>query len=332
MSGAGAGATGSGANGAGGAPRDPAALAAALADRAYLADDGLATALHLALHLGRPLLLEGDAGVGKTEAAKALASVLGAELVRLQCHEGIDRSQALYAWDHARQLLHLRVTEASGDDPDEASLYAERFLLERPLLRALRGGRAVVLLIDEVDRADEEFEAFLLEVLSDFQVSIPELGTVRADEPPVVVLTSNRSRELSDALKRRCLYHWIDLPDAEREARIVALRAPDIPADVVGLVTEVVARLRALDLYKPPGPAETVDWARVLASLDGGASTGASAGAGAGAGTGTGTGANTDPGARDRRLGLLAEALGVVVKDHEDLERVRAALGPHLGG
>jgi MoxR-like ATPase len=285
-------------------PADPAALTAALAEHAYLADRGLATALHLALRLGRPLLLEGDAGVGKTEAAKALAAVRGAELVRLQCHEGIDRSQALYAWDHPRQLLHLRALEASGQRPaeHEAELYDERFLLARPLLRALQLGDRGVLLVDEVDRADDEFEAFLLELLSDAQVSIPELGTIRAQTPPVVLLTSNRTRELSDAVKRRCLYHWIDHPDLQRETAIVRLRAPEVPDALARRVAGAVARLRRLDLHKPPGVAETVDWARVLADEGQVAS-----------------------GAESERQ-QVADTLGVVVKDRDDLDVVRAAL------
>lgn len=290
------------------------ALGDALEQHAYLADRPLTMAMHLALRLGRPLLLEGDAGVGKTEAAKALAGVLGAELIRLQCYEGIDRSQALYAWDHPRQLVHLRVLESSEGPVDPDALYDERFLLERPLLRAIRTGRGAVLLVDEVDRADEEFEAFLLEVLSDFQVSIPELGTIRAVEPPVVVLTSNRTRELSDALKRRCLYHWIEMPDRERELRILNARTPEVPEATAALVIEVVGRLRALGLYKPPGPAETIDWARVVAAIAGGTDVGA--------------------GSREREhvLALLSDALGVAVKDHEDLELVHAELGPLLGG
>jgi MoxR-like ATPase len=289
-------------------------LTAALEERAYLADRPLALALSLSLALHRPLLLEGEAGVGKTEAAKALADVLGAELIRLQCYEGIDRSQALYAWDHPRQLVHLRVLESGGATVDDDALYDERFLLERPLLRAIRAGGRAVLLIDEIDRADEEFEAFLLEVLSDFQVSIPELGTIRAERPPVVVLTSNRSRELSDALKRRCLYHWIELPDREREMRILRARVPDVPDAVVALVAELVARLRGLGLYKPPGPAEAIDWARAAAAIAPAMVDGA--------------------GAREREVALavLAESLGVVVKDHEDLELVSNELGPLLGG
>jgi MoxR-like ATPase len=279
-------------------PADPAALLDALEAHAYLADRGLATALHLALRLGRPLLLEGDAGVGKTEAARTLAAVLGAELVRLQCHEGLDRSQALYAWDHPRQLLHLRALEASGDRPadHESELYDERFLLERPLLRALRRGGGAVLLVDEIDRADDEFEAFLLELLSDFQITIPELGTITAPTRPVVVLTSNRTRELSDALKRRCLYHWIDHPDVEREAAIVRARAPDVPDAVSVRVAELVAKLRSLGLYKPPGVAETIDWATALST------------------------------AADLDAQQVVDTLGVVVKDHDDLVAVRDAV------
>jgi MoxR-like ATPase len=286
-------------------PSDIAALTAALEEHRYLADRGLATAVHLALRLPRPLLLEGAPGVGKTEVAKVLAQVLDAELVRLQCHEGIDRAQALYAWDHPRQLLHLRALEASGERPadHEADLYGERFLLARPLLRALQLGSRAVLLIDEIDRADDEFEAFLLELLSDLQVSIPELGTIRADAAPVVLLTSNRTRELSDALKRRCLYHWIDHPDPEREAAIVRLRAPAVPADVADRVARLVARLRELGLYKPPGVAETIDWARVLTDLDG------------------------RPGSGPRALhDAVLDTLGVVVKDHDDLQAVRASV------
>jgi len=285
-------------------PADPVALTAAFAERDYLVDRGLATALHLTLRLGRPLLLEGDAGVGKTEAARSLAAVLGTELVRLQCHEGLDRSQALYAWDHPRQLLHLRALELSGERPaeHESELYTERFLLARPLLRALQLGDQAVLLIDEIDRADDEFEAFLLELLGDGQVTIPELGTIVAPSPPVVVLTSNRTRELSDAVKRRCLYHWIDHPSLEREAAIVRARAPEVPDELAMQVSGAVQRLRALDLHKPPGVAETIDWARSLAadgSLD-----------------------------RDRAL----DTLGVVVKDRDDLDRVRAAIDDVLDG
>jgi MoxR-like ATPase len=247
-------------------------LQADLAGFGYLADEGLATAIHLAMRLRRPLLLEGEAGAGKTEVAKTLARWTGAELLRLQCYEGIDVSQAVYEWDYARQLLHLKAAEngglaALGTAEDE--LFSERFLVRRPLLRALdnREGAPPVLLIDEIDRADDEFEAFLLEILSDFAVTVPELGTFVAEVPPVVVLTSNRSRDLHDALKRRCLYHWVDHPDIEREVAIVRLRAPEASERLARQVAAAVDALRALDLYKPPGVAETIDWARALAEL-----------------------------------------------------------------
>jgi MoxR-like ATPase len=248
-----------------------------LAAQDYLADEGLATAVLLALRLQRPLFLEGDAGVGKTEVAKALSTWTGGRLVRLQCYEGIDASQALYEWDHARQLLHLRAAEAAGRasaagvEALEDELYAERFLVRRPLLQALDGagdGSAPpVLLIDEIDRADDEFEAFLLELLSDWAVTIPELGTVRATVPPVTVLTSNRTRDVHDALKRRCLYHWVNQPDVEREVAIVRLRAPEVPATLARDVAMAVAEVRTFGLYKPPGIAETIDWARALTTL-----------------------------------------------------------------
>ncbi len=240
----------------------PEATRSALAAERYLADEGLSTAVYLALALEQPLLLEGEAGVGKTEVAKALAAAGGAPLVRLQCHEGIDLHHALYDWDYPRQLLHLR---AGGEE----QLYSERFLLRRPLLEALTSPERVVLLIDEIDRADDEFEAFLLELLSDFQVTIPELGTVRADRRPTVVLTSNRTRELHDALKRRCLYHWIDYPDREREAEIVRARLPGVPDAIAARVCEAVARLRGEELYKLPGVGETIAWAQALLALDG---------------------------------------------------------------
>jgi MoxR-like ATPase len=251
-------------------------VAAGLAGQDYLADDGLATAVFLALRLSRPLFLEGDAGVGKTEVARALAAWTGGRLVRLQCYEGIDAAQALYEWDHARQLVHLRTAEAAGRaqgvdaDALEGELYDERFLVRRPLLQALdgqAGSPAPVLLVDEVDRADDEFEAFLLEVLSDWAVTVPELGTVRAEVPPVTVLTSNRTRDVHDALKRRCLYHWVEQPDLEREVAIVRVRAPEVPAVLARQVAAGVAGIRELRLYKPPGIAETIDWARALAVL-----------------------------------------------------------------
>jgi MoxR-like ATPase len=232
---------------------------AALRSESYVPDRGLSTAIFLAVTLHRPLLLEGEVGVGKTEVAKTLARLRQAELVRLQCYEGIDVSQALYEWDYPRQLLESRA--GTGD------LYEERFLLERPLLRALRAGANAVLLIDELDRADDEFEAFLLELLSEFKVSIPELGTVAADSQPMVIITSNRTRELHDALKRRCFYHWIEYPSLEREVEIIRLRAPAVSERLARSVAAEVERLRSLDLVKPPGPAEAIDWAAALAAI-----------------------------------------------------------------
>ena len=247
-------------------------VSAALEAHDYLADEGLATAIHLAIALRRPLLLEGEAGVGKTEGAKTLARWTGGELIRLQCYEGIDLGQAAYEWDHARQLLHLRTAEATGaatrDDSErlEAELYTERFLVRRPLLRAIDPveGPPPVLLIDELDRADDEFEAFLLELLSDYSITIPELGTFHAAVPPLVVITSNRTRDLHDALKRRCLYHWVEHPDPEREVAIVRLRAPQVGEALARQVAAATASLRSLGLYKPPGVAETIDWATAL--------------------------------------------------------------------
>jgi MoxR-like ATPase len=239
----------------------PADVREALARERYLADRGLSTAVYLAATLEQPLLLEGEAGVGKTEVAKALAGATGARLIRLQCHEGIDLHHALYDWDYPRQLLHLR---AGGEE----ELYSERFLLRRPLLEALEATEPVVLLIDEIDRADDEFEAFLLELLSDFQVSIPELGTVTAERRPLVVITSNRTRELHDALKRRCLYHWIDYPGPEREAEIVRARLPGVPDEVAERVCAAIARLRSEELYKLPGVGETIAWAQALLALE----------------------------------------------------------------
>jgi MoxR-like ATPase len=279
---------------------------AALEAESYLADRGLATAVFLALRMRRPLLVEGEPGVGKTEVAKTLARALGAELIRLQCYEGIDASQALYEWDYSRQLLYARALQAGEIDVSArvAELYGPDFLLERPLLSALRAGPAALLLIDELDRADDEFEAFLLEVLSDFAVTVPELGTIAAAEPPAVVVTSNRTRELHDALKRRCLYHWIDFPDMEREVAIIRLRAPDVPEALARSVALAVERLRALGLAKPPGAAEAIDWAQALALL-GAASVDGDAG---------------------------RETLGWAVKNHEDLRRVEAALPELLHG
>ena len=252
----------------------PDAVATALEQHGYSADIGLSTAVFLALTLERPLLLEGEAGVGKTELAKVLARWTGGELIRLQCYEGIDATQAVYDWDYSRQLLHLRAAEASGEaassgtDRLENELYQERFLLKRAVLRAISPAPVrPVLLIDEIDRADDEFEAYLLEVLSDFQVTIPELGTIRADTPPIVVLTSNRTRDVHDALKRRCLYHWVEHPSFEREVAIVRRRVPEISEGLARQVAAATEAMRALHLYKPPGIAETIDWATALGRL-----------------------------------------------------------------
>ena len=280
-------------------------VTAGLAAQGYLADEGLATAVFLALRLGRPLLLEGDAGVGKTEVARALASWTGGPLVRLQCHEGLDAAQALYEWDHARQLLHLRAAEAAGRATEagveglEGELYDERFLIRRPLLAALEGQPgepAPVLLIDEIDRADDEFEAFLLELLADWAVTIPELGTVRAEVAPVAILTSNRTRDVHDALKRRCLYHWVEQPTFSREVAIVAVRAPEVEPALARQVALAVGGLRELGLYKPPGIAETIDWARALHTL----------------------------GSTTLDEAVVGATLGAVVKYREDAERVKA--------
>jgi MoxR-like ATPase len=248
-------------------------LALGLREHDYLADEGLATAIFLALKLRKPLFLEGEAGVGKTEVAKVLSRILETPLIRLQCYEGIDVYQAVYEWDYARQLLHIRAAEALGGEEDrerlERDLYNREFLVSRPLLQALehRGENPPVLLIDEVDRSDDEFEAFLLEILSDFAVTIPELGTIQADRPPVAVLTSNRTREVHDALKRRCLYFYIEHPSFEREVEIVHLRVPEAEDKLARQVAAAVERLRTMDLYKPPGVAETIDWTEALVAL-----------------------------------------------------------------
>ena len=248
----------------------PAAVRDRLAEQDYLADTGLSTAIYLAVRTQRPLFIEGEAGVGKTAVAHALSQVFDAPLVRLQCYEGIDASQALYDWDFPRQLLHLRAAEAGGVtdvDAVEAELYDRRFLIARPLLQALEVSPCV-LLIDEVDRADDEFEAFLLEILSEFTVTVPEIGTLRATDPPVVIITSNRTREVHDALKRRCYYHWLEHPDFDREIAIVRARLPEVSERLARQVTAVTQVLRDADLLKPPGVAETIDWARALAALD----------------------------------------------------------------
>ncbi len=248
---------------------DVATLAARLGEVDYLADEGLATALFFALRLPQPLLLEGEAGVGKTEAAKALAELLGTPLIRLQCYEGIDAAEALYEWNYPRQLLRIRVAEASGEAIGEDSLFSDEYLIRRPLLRAIEhpGPMPAVLLIDELDRADDDFEAFLLELLAESTITIPELGTVRAAHPPIVVLTSNRTRDLHDALKRRCLYHWIDYPDPEREVEIVRRRVPDAARELAVDVAGALRRLRASELQKPPGIAEAIDWVAALRLL-----------------------------------------------------------------
>ncbi len=246
-------------------------LQAALRKEMYVADRGLAMSVYLAMQLKRPLFLEGEAGVGKTEVAKALSSALGARLIRLQCYERLDVSQAVYEWNYSRQLLHIRLLEASGgvDRQDaERELFSEEFLIKRPLLQALEGIGPTVLLIDELDRADEEFEGYLLEMLSDFQITIPEVGTYKADEPPVVVITSNRTREIHDALKRRCLYYWIDFPDLDKEMQIVRSKVPAASQNLSEQVTAFVQELRGTELYKVPGVAETLDWTAALVSLN----------------------------------------------------------------
>jgi MoxR-like ATPase len=281
-------------------------LADALRRGGYLADRGLATALFVAVRMHRPVLLEGEVGVGKTEVAKVLAAVFGRKLIRLQCYEGIEVNQALYEWDYARQMLHIRALSerqiAESDAVDK--LFGPKFLLERPLLEAVRAGERAVLLIDEVDRADDEFEAFLLEVLSDFQISIPEIGTIKADSPPLVILTSNRTRELHDALKRRCLYHWIGYPPPDRETEIVLLKEPGVGAALTRKVVAAVNRLRELDLAKPPGVAETIDWARTLHFL----------------------------GETDLGTAAASDTLGAVVKERDDLELVRDNLADITSG
>ncbi len=245
-------------------------LQAAMHGQRYIAERGLATSLYLALKLGRPVFLEGEAGVGKTEVAKVLAALLDTDLIRLQCYEGLDIHHAVYEWNYTRQMMHIRLLEARGDNASEAELFGEEFLLRRPLLQAIEQSqqKPSVLLIDEIDRSDEEFEAFLLEVLSDFQITIPEIGTIKTPNPPVVIITSNRTREVHDALKRRCLYYWIDYPAFEKELEIVQTQLPEAPAQLAKQVTGFVQALREMDLYKLPGVAETLDWISALVALD----------------------------------------------------------------
>jgi MoxR-like ATPase len=273
-------------------------LQAALGTQSYLADRGLATSIHLSLSLDKPLLLEGEAGVGKTEVAKVLSSLLGRRLIRLQCYEGIDASQALYEWNYSRQLIAVRAMDATDAETHVQDLFGPDFLVERPLLAAIRAGSGAVLLVDELDRADDEFEAFLLEVLSEFAVTIPEIGRIAAETPPSVIVTSNRTRELHDALKRRCLYHWIDHPDLEREIQIVRVRAPHVSDALARDVANAVLRLREMDLAKMPGVAETIDWANALAFL----------------------------GAERLDRDIAADTLGAVVKDHEDQQLVASRI------
>ncbi|TDI49947.1 MAG: MoxR family ATPase [Acidobacteria bacterium] len=276
-------------------------LAAGLDEQNYFAADDLTVAIHLALQLGRPLFLEGEAGVGKTEVAKVLAAMAGEDLIRLQCYEGLDVGQALYEWDYARQMMEIRLLEARGEGSSAQArdIMSREFLIARPLLKAVetsRDGHRPVLLIDELDRADEEFEAFLLELLSDFQVTIPEIGTIKAEVPPIVVLTSNRTREIHDALKRRCIYHWIDYPSPDLEASIVMRKVPGVEADLARNLSLAMERLRQMDLFKPPGVAETLDWAESLELLHEGELT----------------------------PKLVDRTLGVVLKYKDDIDTVRA--------
>jgi len=281
-------------------------LESALRAHNYIAERGLATAIFLALKLRRPLFLEGEAGVGKTEIAKVLAQALGTELIRLQCYEGLDVNHAVYDWNYTRQIMHIRLMEAKGEriEDEEAELFGPKFLLKRPLLQAIEDSREKppVLLIDELDRSDEEFEAFLLEVLSDFQITIPEIGTIKASEPPIVVITSNRTREIHDALKRRCIYQWIDYPSFEKELAIVRAKVPDAPAQLAKQVTQFVQELRRAELYKLPGVAETLDWITALVALD--------------------------QTALDERI--VDETLGVILKYQDDVVKARTELNKSI--
>ncbi len=281
----------------------------ALRGRAYIADRSLGTALFLALRLGKPLLLEGEAGVGKTEVAKTMADLLGTQLIRLQCYEGLDVSNAVYEWNYAKQMLEIRMLEADHTSREHAlkEIFGPEFLIKRPLLQAVEytnehPGERPVLLIDEIDRADEEFEAFLLELLSDFQITVPEIGTIKASRPPVVIITSNRTRELHDALKRRCLYHWIDYPSIEKEEAIIAARQPQAPAVLARQISRFMHELRRVDLYKVPGVAETLDWAAALVTLD----------------------------QTDLRQEAVDATLGAILKHQEDVTKVGGGLSKQL--
>ena len=278
-------------------------LQKALRGRRYFASRGLATTMYLSLRLGRPLFLEGEAGVGKTEVAKVLADLLETELIRLQCYEGLDVHHALYEWNYTRQMMHIRLLEARGERANEAELFGPDFLLRRPLLRAIeKKDKPAVLLIDEIDRSDEEFEAFLLEVLSDFQITIPEIGTIAATTPPVVVVTSNRTREVHDALKRRCLYYWIDYPTLESELQIVLAKVPEAPQQLAKQITAFVQELRQAELYKLPGVAETLEWTAALVALD-----------------------------RDELdESVIDDTLGVVLKYQDDVEKVRGEMAVNM--
>jgi len=272
-------------------------LQVALRDQLYIADRGLATSIFLALKLGRPLFLEGEAGVGKTEVAKVVAQLLDTDLIRLQCYEGLDVNHAVYEWNYTRQMLHIRTMEARGEHTREAELFGPEFLLRRPLLQAIENSRdkPPVLLVDEIDRSDEEFEAFLLEVLSDFQITIPEIGTIKAQRPPVVIITSNRTREVHDALKRRCLYYWIDYPTFDKEFEIVRTRLPDASQQLARQVTCFVQELRRVDLYKIPGVAETLDWTAALVALD----------------------------QQALEPGIVEDTLGAILKYQDDVEKIK---------
>lgn len=274
-----------------------------LKQQTYVAERGLATTVYLALKLGRPVFLEGEAGVGKTEIAIAVANLLNTNLIRLQCYEGLDISQAVYEWNYTRQIMHIRLLEAQGERPSEAELFGPEFLLERPLLQAIRQQSVPpVLLIDEIDRSDEEFEAFLLEILSEFQITIPEIGTISAVTPPIVILTSNRTREVHDALKRRCLYHWIEYPSFEKELEIVRARMPEAPALLTRQVTSFVQALRQEDLYKRPGIAETLDWVAALSALN----------------------------QHALSLGIIQETLGVILKYQDDIGKTQGHLAARI--